>query len=588
MEKIYRLMITAVMCGMIISCSESFLETTDTTKIGEESFPTSIGNIELLMGGIYSNRSGGTFFTAFPSATFGQEHFLTDAKTDDFILAQTNGLLLRPGLPDGFGNPYYSFYQNVKRANSVLEAIEKYRLQATDTEIARLDLLKGEALINRAVDYYYLAGYYSEALPHNGDFLEAKGLVLHTAIAKSVEETITARSTVKATYEFIESDLLMGMSLLGDHRWPAEEDARFDALGAKALLAKVYVILEDWARAKTTLKEVIDSPETEILPFDQYKAMWVDGNHKINTEVLLAVNSPKGRVDSWNNGYIDMPRFFGPSYWIPKKEDGVVIPGKWAAQELSNWGMGFYPDQNIARFGFKVPVYTSIDTPQPAYIAQSVLVRDNKSVDPRLWVNAFQIWVDSVTVDNVKVGISYPREIIKDYVGRYHVFNMRKYMDTKFVISDNTKSHSQVNFPIIRMADIYLLYAEVLIKTNEPVLALEYINKIKRRAYGADSNTPTVGVDYLTLTSPTMAPAIDKVLSNNPLRYERWAELQGEAVWWLDIRRWRLGQEETDYYKFTTAYGGTTLAWADHKYAWPIPSGEIEASVNVIEQNPGY
>ena len=38
-------------------------------------------------------------------------------------------------------------------------------------------------------------------------------------------------------------------------------------------------------------------------------------------------------------------------------------------------------------------------------------------------------------------------------------------------------------------------------------------------------------------------------LANNPLLYERWAEMFGEMRWWEDVRRLRIGQQEAEYYK---------------------------------------
>ena len=42
---------------------------------------------------------------------------------------------------------------------------------------------------------------------------------------------------------------------------------------------------------------------------------------------------------------------------------------------------------------------------------------------------------------------------------------------------------SDCNIYVIRLADIYLLYAELL-KDEDPGTALEYVNKVHARAYG--------------------------------------------------------------------------------------------------------
>jgi hypothetical protein len=128
------------------------------------------------------------------------------------------------------------------------------------------------------------------------------------------------------------------------------------------------------------------------------------------------------------------------------------------------------------------------------------------------------------------------------------------------------------------------MYAEALIQSGgSNTEALEYINKVKRRAYGLSPDAPSV-VDYLGLTDKTIAT--DEVLANNPLRYERWAELFLESHWWFDIVRWRLGPKEAAFYQ---KVGSGNLVWEDRAYAMPIPESEINSNPGLKgQQNPGY
>jgi hypothetical protein len=78
------------------------------------------------------------------------------------------------------------------------------------------------------------------------------------------------------------------------------------------------------------------------------------------------------------------------------------------------------------------------------------------------------------------------------------------------------------------------------------------------------------------------------VLGNNPLYYERFAELFNEGHWWFDVCRWRLGQSEAAYYKTALNVNGT-IQWNDKTYSWPIPLAEINSnSMMAGQQNPGY
>ena len=70
----------------------------------------------------------------------------------------------------------------------------------------------------------------------------------------------------------------------------------------------------------------------------------------------------------------------------------------------------------------------------------------------------------------------------------------------------------------------------------------------------SDINTPSI-YDYASLTARTKTDPSDVDLSNNPLRYERHAELFAEGDWWFDVCRWHIGQDEAAYYNIGISDG---------------------------------
>ena len=91
---------------------------------------------------------------------------------------------------------------------------------------------------------------------------------------------------------------------------------------------------------------------------------------------------------------------------------------------------------------------------------------------------------------------------------------------------------------------------------------------------------------YVSLTDKTSA-INDPVLGNNPLYYERFAELFNEGHWWYDVCRWRIGSSEAAYYGTALNLTGP-INWQDSKsYVWPIPLTELNSN-SKIKQNPGY
>ena len=57
------------------------------------------------------------------------------------------------------------------------------------------------------------------------------------------------------------------------------------------------------------------------------------------------------------------------------------------------------------------------------------------------------------------------------------------------------------DFPLFRLAEAYLIYAEAQLRVSSAntAIALEYVNKLRRRGYGFDPETPNVKSDFVSI-----------------------------------------------------------------------------------------
>ncbi len=283
-----------------------------------------------------------------------------------------------------------------------------------------------------------------------------------------------------------------------------------------------------------------------------------------------------------------MQMVFGPCL-LDLSNEGNILP--------SGWSNNFLHDKNINRYGFNLDPPTRIPNPAydpgapltldnlpeicpPEYVAASLAMRQDKTADPRLFINAGQPFIEKTLMDDGQETVYHVATEVPDSEG-LHRWSHRKFTNikgTEGAVSMNNGS----NIPIVRMADIYLLYAEAC-ADNDPATALEYINKVRRRAYGYPANSPSP-VDYSSLSDRTMAEPHDH-LANDPLKYERWAELFGEGQWWYDVRRWRIGAQEAAYFERTRV---GNLVWNEPAgYVQPIPKTELDRNKSMV-QTPGY
>ena len=143
--------------------------------------------------------------------------------------------------------------------------------------------------------------------------------------------------------------------------------------------------------------------------------------------------------------------------------------------------------------------------------------------------------------------------------------------------SDPDGNFPDTDFPLFRLADVYLMYAECVLATNaDKNVAVGYINSLRQRAYGNTSGN-------ITATDLTF----DFLLK------ERARELSWEAHRRQDLIRFE------KYPGFAGYYTGSAYVWpwkggvaggiavGSFRTLFPLPSTDIAANPNLV-QNTGY
>lgn len=587
MKKLTILLLLPLLIGAY-GCRDSFLDTVDPKTLNSANFPSTMEHLNLMLNGVYANQHS---FGLFGHNMLSKNIYCFDHTQDQGWIAFQfwNDLNQNNTQPNNefMNETWRDTWRGVQRSNALLDGLASYRAQyATADQEDDLNAMEGEAHFLRAWHYYYLLSFWGEDFITGGQGGEKLGVPLITEVAANIGETQVPRATVRQGWDLVINDLKRAETLLAGKTWTGNDRKRADIWAVKGFLGKVYALTDDWSNARTTLGEVVTQSGKSLVPFETYRNMF-NGENEFNSESIyeLTLNVDRNTWGAWGDqsmgssiGMIISPCFMNNS----------------GGADASGWSNVFPHDKTLERFGFKEPIVnlvpnpdydanapTSIDNlpqiPDPAYIARARQIRADKSVDPRLFVGTLQPYVDSMTVD----GRVRPIVPFKDVPATFQAWSFRKYVNLKgneYAVNVNNGS----NIYWLRLADVYLLYAEALIRSGDQAQGLEYINKIKRRAYGLPPEVAAPGVDYVSLSDAT--PASDPVLRNDPLKYERWAELYGEGHWWFDVRRWKIGGQEAAYYQ---AVRGGAIQWTDTDYAQPIPQTEMDAN-NTMRQNPGY
>lgn len=510
-------------------------------------------------------------------------------------------------------NPYVTklwtgLYTGIKNVNVFLDRADFYEQHfAQPAEITSINQLRGEAYFLRAWYYFQLECFFGESTLNGVEGADKKGVPLVVKMPGNQAETAVPRATVKATWDFIIGDLQQSATLLAGVVRSGDKLARVTEWSAKGLLGKAYVFTGQYDLAKTVLKDVIDNSGKTLMPFDKYSNSFnaLPEANEFNQESLFEINverkSSGTGIFTAQTSPTDLTTSAG-LLWGPMilALDGTETGG--GNTELTRVNI-FVHDKNIRRFGYTLPVFDTILNPnfsgtpsrtnpqfivKPDQLEAARQARLDKLADPRLYVAALEPWADTVNNKDGTARVPIARSGHLGNIYQTYGWSFKKYctIDRSIYFYNDCDG---ANYYLLRMADVYLLYAEACIKTGDAANGLEYINKVHRRAYGVPFNIPS-SYDYTSLTANTKAAGTDVSLANNPLAFERFAEFFAEGQWWFDVCRWKIGDKETNYYKTALPDGTPIAPWDNKMYYYPIPSLEMSTNKGLTgaDQNPGY
>jgi hypothetical protein len=175
------------------------------------------------------------------------------------------------------------------------------------------------------------------------------------------------------------------------------------------------------------------------------------------------------------------------------------------------------------------------------------------------------------------------------------------FLNKKFVDPDIIKSATGLSeyhnrpWPVIRLAELYLGYAECCVETGDLETARVYLNKVRTRA-----GLPTVEEAWSKYTANPNKPNTQDGL-REIVRNERMNEFYLENQNFWDMRRWLLAEkyfnvkaqgmniEATNMTNFAkpTEVTFERKFTSPANYLMPIPSDDMNKNTHIV-QNPGY
>lgn len=247
------------------------------------------------------------------------------------------------------------------------------------------------------------------------------------------------------------------------------EDGRATQGAAKALLANVYMTLHKYAEAETFLAEIINSGRYSLLE-NTPGSLNIDGYKNVFSPVNH--NSKEGifEIQFLKGGYGEGSNY--ANNFAPENSGTNVVA-------VGGTGGNNIPEMDIYN------AYEEGDLRRD--FSMSLGYYDNRKNNE---------WVES----------------------RY----VCKFMDVPYQNNDASN-----NYPVIRYADVILMYAEALNQNGKTAEACKYLNMTRRRGFGYQT----------TETSPVDLQTTDKAQFALMVEQERRVELAFENHRWFDLIR---------------------------------------------------
>jgi starch-binding outer membrane protein, SusD/RagB family len=531
---------------LVTGCKEDFLERPSLSDVSAENFYQTPEELRLATAALYAGSPWGewTYACYFPIGDVLSGNMVLGYNGDavqfnNFAVTEANG---------GLTSNWKSMYKVVAHCNTTINNINA-KAPASIPEATKNAAI-AEARFIRAFAYYNLAMLWKDV-----PIIEDNTILISSPLVR--------RNNVDDVYQFIVNDLTFAAQYL-----PAVDKGRVTTWSAQGMLAKVYLT---WAGLKSPGTGDRDPALLDL-------ARQYAGNVCNNKSLKLLGFEDDGTIDL--SGY---PNLFKVQYndnveslfslqWHPSPQGWL---GGNMLQLYSSGGDKISASGVAGWFGIS-PTYDMF-----LQYAENDVIRRKAT---------FMLKGDEYPeLDAAGGGFTYAG----DAGLKKHIIGTRLDNSSPTMTEISSPEHNA----LLRLADVYLLYAEAIIGNNDSTQnaeAIKYYNKVRKRA----------GVDTLGLTEE----GEQKYLTADMVFKERRIELAAESQFWFDIVRLYyydnekaikfLNDQKADRVPFTynkdtgvaekrDPFGEITDASAG-TFRFPLPPSEVTANPQLTEPPVPY
>jgi hypothetical protein len=526
MKRNYLLILFTTLFILFQGCSEDFLNLKDPNRESSDTYWRHEQDYDLGLNACYSVfRIPGYFSRWFHVLMISRSDEGWSESPNPYFQAYSNFNIIsyNDNNAEGIIWPWQALYRQLFYCNQVIDNMKAIGLDLFEDK-QKAERILGQAYFIRGVAFWYIAG----------SFGKGPLMISSTENGEVVEQEAMYQQALK---DFLEAEKYLPVS------WTGDDLGRVTLGGAKGMAARIYMQLagyykrpnindpakvqEYWQLAQTKIEEIFALGVYSLVPNYKDNFTMVYEN---NPESLFEIQFAEGLYNGKELG-AHRPKFFGL----------VVDGGAWADAYPRAWLMDEFRKERTA----------------------------NNEEDPRLAITLFYEKPGDTELLYGKTWSQWNET--EDYKLTQPCY-WRKYTRVETHASEDYSSG--INFRVLRLADVYLMYAEVINELNgDRSVAIEYINKVRRRVGMSDLDPANFNT---------------RDLLHNQIMHERLVELCGESTRWYDLDRWGILHDQT---QINLIASERDAEFANFKlgisHLFPIPNRELSLYPG-LTQNPGF
>lgn len=440
-------------------------------------------------------------------------------------------------------------YEGIKRCNNALRLLPiatGYDNALRQRRIAEVRFLRGHYYFELK-KIYNRPPYIDETAVNSADFYVANDALSEAQLWSKIEDDFKAGTSVLVSAK-------------------GSEPGRPTRFAAWAYLCKAYIFQKKWDLASAAADTVIQKGNFRLM--SNFSDVFLPENDN-GPEIIFAVEHTINDGSTGNN-----------KGSVGDRLARIATP---AGSGYPVTAQGFHrPSQNLVN---------AYKTKNGLPALNDVNVATTDTLDPRIDHTVCRVGIPFLdyTVEAYKANWTRGNAVYGDFSPKKRMVSpgSNHYDRSNQGITD-------LNYYIIRYADLLLWKAEAAIGQGDIATAISYINQVRNRAKTSKRVQKLTGGDaapykvepYSTTALPSAAQALDW------LKLERRLELALEGHRFFDLVRWGDADRMINAYfsseKSRRSYLTTARFTAGKHEYMPIPQSEIDLSRGLLKQNPNY